>query len=360
MTMSTTTDAQVHLLIGTYTNGGSEGIYSYKFDSQNGNITPLGVCKTDNPSFLAISPDKKFVYAVNENGSANNPGSVASFAFNKKSGTLSLLNLEPTGGAHPCYVAIDKTGKWVTAGNYSGGSVSVFPVKEKGFLDKVRTVEQHEGHSVNTKRQDRPHVHATIFSPDDNYLLVPDLGTDKVMIYRLNKNNGALEATEPGFFKTDAGAGPRHLDFHPPGRFAYLSEEMSGNVTALKYNDGKLEKIETLSAHPADFKGNIGTADIHVSPDGEFLYVSNRGDANNIAIFSIDQQSGRLSLKGFQPVSGKTPRNFGIDPSGNFLLAANQDSNEVVIFQRDKKSGLLTDTGKRIAVEKPVCIKWID
>ncbi len=347
------------LLIGTYTSGKSEGIYVYRFDHATGSAAPVSVIKTDNPSFLAVSPDEKYVYAVNENGSLDNPGSIAAFAFDKSKGTLSFLNKHGSGGDHPCFVAIDKTGKWVTAGNYTGGSVAVLPVGSDGSLGEAVSIKQHQGKGTDPDRQTKPHVHSTFFSPDYKQLLVPDLGTDKVVLYDFNDRDGQLSPSRQPFFKVKDGAGPRHLSFHPNGKFVYLMQEMEGSVAVFSYADSQLSELQTISSHPGDYTGKKGSADIHVSSDGKFLYASNRTQSNAIAIFTINPTSGKLTLKGFQSTLGKTPRNFNFDPSGNFLLVANQDSNDVVIFRRDARTGLLTDTGKRILVEKPVCLKWI-
>lgn len=348
-----------YLLIGTYTRGKSEGIYVYNFNNNTGAATFVSSIKTDNPSFLAVSPDERYVYAVNENNKKENPGSVAAFAFDKGPGRLMFLNKAGSGGDHPCYVSMDGTGTWVTAANYTGGSVAVLPVKPDGTVAPAVTLRQHTGKGVDLKRQDKPHVHSSIFSPDYRYLLVSDLGIDKVMIYAINNKTGDLTAARKPFFKVKDGEGPRHLSFHPSGKWVYLVTEMGGNIIACKYSNGGLKEIQTISAYPADYKGEKSSADIHVSPDGKFLYASNRAQSNSIAIFSIDPKTGRLNNVGFQSTLGKTPRNFNFDPSGNFLLVANQDSDEVVIFRRDRQTGLLSDTGERIAVGKPVCLKWI-
>lgn len=343
-----------YLLVGTYTTGKSEGIYVYKFNSSNGEFSPVSKIWSANPSFLAVSPDNKFVYAVNE----NQPGGVSSFSFDKSTGNLKELNKQPSGGDHPCYITTDKTGGWVITGNYSGGNLSVLPVNKDGSLEKPTQTIHHEGSSVNTARQEKPHVHATVFSPDGKYLFVPDLGIDKVMVYKFNSNKGRLSSHSSPFAAVAPGAGPRHFDFHPSGKYAYLMEELTGSVSVFSHRKGKLKHIQTISALPAGYKGSIGSADIHVSPDGKYLYSSNRGESNSIALFSIDDKSGKLTAMGHRSTEGKTPRNFNFDPSGNFLLVANQNSDEIVIFKRN--SGLLEDTGKRIQVPKPVCIKWIN
>jgi 6-phosphogluconolactonase len=363
LSLSVAAQKEPYLLIGTYTSGKSEGIYVYRFNTASGAATPVSSAKTSNPSFLAVSPDNKYVYAVNENADSTmytTGGSIAAFSFDKQTGNLSYINKQWSGGKHPCYVTIDRKGKWVIAGNYSSGSLALLPVRKDGGLDSARQVIEHEGSSVNEDRQQGPHVHATVLSPDDKYLFVPDLGIDKVMIYAFDAKAGRLTPATAPYEMTEPGTGPRHFDFHPNKKFAYLIEEMTGSISSYSYSKGGLTLVQNISALPGDYNGAIGSADIHVSPDGKFLYASNRGESNTIAIFSINQKSGHLVPVGHQSTLGKTPRNFNFDPSGNFLLVANQNSDEIVVFKRDKETGLLTDTGQRIAVSKPVCIKWIE
>lgn len=352
-----------YLLIGTYTNGASEGIYVYKFNSVTGDNHFVSSVKTSNPSFLAISPNKKTVYAVNENADTSGSvigGSITAFSFNGADGKLIPMATHPSGGTNPCYVSVDKTGKWVFAGNYSSGTLAVFPVTINGNIAAASQVIAQSGTGPNKQRQEGPHVHAAIVSPDNNYLFVPNLGNDKVMIYSINTTKGKLTPAPEKFVSTEPGSGPRHFDFAPNKKYAYLMEELSGNVIGYSYNNGKLKQIQSISSLQKDFTGAVGCADIHVSKDGKFLYCSNRGDANLITIFSINQKNGQLTVAGYQSTLGKTPRNFNFDPSGNYLLAANQNSDDIVIFKIDRKKGLLTDTGKRISVPNPVCITWID
>ena len=352
-----------YLLIGTYTSGSSKGIYVYKFNSATGDNHFVSSVKTSNPSFLAISPNKKTVYAVNENADTIGSvvgGSVTAFSFNAVDGKLTPMDTHPSGGTNPCYVSVDKTGKWVFAGNYSSGTLSVFPVITNGNIGASSQVIAQTGTGPNKERQEGPHVHATVVSPDNNYLFVPNLGNDKVTIYSISKTSGKLTPAPEQFVSTEPGSGPRHFDFAPNKKYAYLMEELSGNVIAYSYNNGKLNQIQSISSLQKNFTGAVGCADIHVSKDGKFLYCSNRGDANLITIFSIDQKNGQLAVAAYQSTLGKTPRNFNFDPSGNYLLAANQNSDDIVIFKIDRKTGLLTDTGKRISVPNPVCIKWID
>jgi 6-phosphogluconolactonase len=349
--------AQEHyLLIGTYTSGGSDGIYVYKFNSATAESKLISSAKTSNPSFLAVSNNQKFLYAVNE----DDPGTVTAFSFNKNSGTLTKLNQTITAGAHPCYISINKKGNNIVVGNYSGGNISVLGINSNGTVSPPRQTIQHNGNSVNRKRQEKAHVHATVFSPNYQWLFAPDLGMDKLMIYKVAPGSGALIAADPPFVEVNPGAGPRHLDFHPNGEYVYLLEELSGTVSVYKYNEGKLSLLQNTSVHPLSYDGAIGSADIHVSSDGNFLYCSNRGDANNIAIFRINQETGMIQIVGFQPTLGVHPRNFSLDPSGNFLLVANRDSDEIVVFRVDKKTGMLEEIKQTIKVSKPVCIKWAE
>ena len=348
------------MLVGTYTSGKSSGIYVYHFDSKTGAAQLVDSARTSNPSYIAVSPDQKFVYAVNEDAEPGIGGKVTAFGFNKKTGRLTQLNQQRSMGNHPCYITVDKTGRWVIVGNYSSGTMAVLPVRKDGSLGEAVTVKQHEGHGENKERQEGPHVHATVLSPDNKTLLVPDLGIDKVMLYAFNANNGSVKAKATPFAKLADGAGPRHLDFHPNGKWAYLIQEMAGVITAFTYKKGMLQAFQSISTLPAGFSGSFSSADIHVSPDGKFLYASNRDAVNDIAIYKIQPSDGRLSLVGHQSTLGKTPRNFNFDPSANFLLVANQRSDDIIIFRRNAQSGLLRDTGRKIDVGNPVCIKWID
>jgi 6-phosphogluconolactonase len=270
------------------------------------------------------------------------------------------MNSVPSEGDHPCYVSVDSKKKFVFVGNYSEGNLISAPLNADGSLRTDVQNIKHEGGSVNKDRQEKPHVHSVVLSPDDRYLLVPDLGADKVFQYRVDvtKPQGLTPAASP-YTAVNPGGGPRHLTFHPNGKYAYLVLELVAEVMVFDYTDGTLAAKQTIRMAAPDFKGRVSAADIHVSPDGKFLYASNRGDANEIAIYSIDK-SGKLSFVARQSVLGKIPRNFVIDPKGNFLLAANQDSNDIVIFKRDQKTGLLTPTGKKIQVDKPVCLKFVE
>lgn len=348
---------QFYLLIGTYTNEQkTNGIHVYTFDSGTGDVQEKSkVTDIKNASYLAVSEDRKNVYAVSE--AADGKG-VNAYSFDTENGTLSFMNSGTAGGNGPCYISVDDKKQTVFTGNYGGGSLSATRLKKDGSLSAEVQIIQHEGSSVNKSRQDKPHVHAVVLSPDERYLLVPDLGTDKVNIYNYDANKEQpLTPAAPAYASLEAGGGPRHLVFHPNGKHAYLILEMTGAIVAFDYRDGKLQQKQTITMLAPGFNGKVGAADIHVSPDGKFLYGSNRGEANDIVIYAIDKE-GKLSLAGRQSSLINTPRNFAIDPTGNFLLVANQNGNDIVIFKRDKDSGLLTATGKTIQVDKPVCLKF--
>ncbi|MEO6314146.1 MAG: lactonase family protein [Chitinophagaceae bacterium] len=345
-----------YLVIGTYTSGKSEGIYVYDFNSLTGTAAYKSKIKAPNPSFLTVSPNQQHVYAAFEEG--NGKGSVGAYRFNKTSGELSYINQQNSGGDNPCYVAEDKTGKWVAVANYSGGSFSLFKVAPGGGLQAGQTT-QHTGSSFNKERQEKAHVHSTFFSKDNKFLFAPDLGMDKLMIYAFDDKTGKATPAAQPFAPSPDNGGPRHIAFAPNNRYAYLMQELTGTVVAYKYNSGKFDQLQTISAAEPGFKGFMGSADIHVSDDGKFVYCSNRGEANTITIFKIDPVNGKLTVAGYQSTIGTNPRNFSLDPTGNFLLVANQGSDNIIIFKRNKTTGLLTDTGNRIDVGNPVCLKWI-
>lgn len=342
-----------NLLIGTYT-AGNNGIHVYSFDAETGAAKSRSkTTGITNPSFLAISNNKNHVYAVSE---VEN-GSVSAYAFDAKKGTLTLLNEVTSGGAHPCYVSVDDKDELVFVGNYSTGNLSAIQINDDGSLHHDIQTIRHEGSSINKKRQKEPHVHGVVVSPENQYLYVPDLGIDKVKVYDID-HTGSKVLTARGEVAVTPGSGPRHFTFHPNGKYAYLIQELDATITAYHYKNGKLKLLESESMIPSNFTGDVGAADIHVSPDGKFLYASNRGDANELVIYAINRK-GKLTFVDRQSTLGKTPRNFALDPTGKFLLVANQDSNEVVFFRRNEKTGLLTPTGKRIQVNKPVCLKFV-
>jgi 6-phosphogluconolactonase len=346
--------------IGTYTDGKSEGIYALRLDAAKGTLTPVGlVAKTDSPSFLAIHPNRRFLYAVNESFARGNNGGVSAFEMDLKSGKLALLNQQPTGGSAACHLIVDKSGKNVLAANYGGGSVAVLPIQADGRLGKASSLIQHTGSSVDPNRQKGPHAHSINVDAANRFATVADLGLDKVLVYRFDPNKGTLSPNDPPSVSVKPGAGPRHFAFHPKGAYAYVINELHSSVTAFAYEParGTLKELQTISTLSEKVEGN-STAEVQVHPSGRFLYGSNRGH-NSIAVFEIDQKTGMLTFVEHQATQGKIPRNFGIDPTGSYLLAANQESETVVVFRIDPKSGRLAPIGQVAKVPKPVCVKFV-
>ncbi len=358
ITMSVLNAQNTKLLVGTYTNNSkSEGIYVFNFDSKTGKATLANSVAADDPSFLTVSPDKKFVYAVNELGNDKGGGTVSSFSFDNSNGKLQLINKQATQGEHPCYVSIDKSGKNVFTGNYSGGNFSSFGVNDDGGLTAAKTTIKHTGSGPNKDRQESPHVHCTILSPDNRWLFVTDLGTDKIITYPFDATTGTLENKAYTETPSPAGAGPRHIAFNKTGTHVYLIEELNGAVIVYDHKDGKLTATQTIHSLPEEKQSPANSADIHLSPDEKFLYATHRIN-NTIAIFSVNATNGKLKHIETVPTNGNGPRNFSIDPTGNFLLVAHQNSDNIVVFKRNKKTGKLTDTKNNIAVAKPVCLVW--
>jgi 6-phosphogluconolactonase len=351
--------------VGTYTTKqSSKGIYAYRFDTATGQLASIGLAaESTDPSFVAVHPNGNYLYAVNEIGDFNGmkSGAVSAFAIDRKSGTLKLLNQVSTHGDGPCYVSLDKTGKYVLVANYDGGSVATFAVQDDGSLSLVKGFVQHSGSSVDKTRQEGPHAHWIGVSPDNRFALASDLGLDDVLIYQLDATKGALIPNNPPFAQVKPGSGPRHFAFHPNGKFGYVLTEMTATVTAFSYDakKGALTAIQTVPTLPKDYSGPIEAAEIVVHPSGKFLYASNRAGIDTITIFAIDRAKGTLKEMGRVSTKGKTPRNFAIDPTGEFLLAANMESNNIVVFRIDAETGALTPTGQVEEVSAPVCITFV-
>jgi len=348
--------------VGTYTSGKSEGIYLYKLNLSSGELSHVATTRdVKDPSYLTLAPSRRYLYAVNEleEFAGQKTGAVSAFAVDQRTGDLRLLNQQPSLGGSPCYVVVDRTGKFVLVANYSGGNVAVFPVDRNGSLGAAADVRQNEGSSVNTERQQGPHAHCIELDATNRFAYVCDLGTDKIMIFRFNQRQGKLIPGKVPWVQAKAGAGPRHLTFHPGGKFAYVLNELHATVTAFAHDrvDGNLKEIQTTPTLPRETTAADTGADIHVSPDGRFLYCSNRGH-DSIAAFKIDQRNGGLTFVAHEPAGGKTPRNFAIDPTGTFLLVANQKSDNIVTFRRDRKTGRLSATGHAAEVPSPVCLKF--
>jgi 6-phosphogluconolactonase len=356
---------QYILYIGTYTEEGSKskGIYAYRYDGATGQTTALGLAaETTNPSWVAAHPNGSFLYAVNElpNYKGPNSGGVSAFSVDHATGKLTFLNEVPTRGADPCYVTVDKTGKYVLVANYTGGSVATFPILSDGKLGEALGFVQHTGHGPNAERQEGPHAHSINVSPDNRFAMVDDLGLDELLVYKFDSAKGTLTPNDPPFARVAPGAGPRHFVLRPDGKFAYVISEMGHTVTVFS-NDaasGKLQLIETVTTLPKNFTGRNDDAEIRVHPSGKFLYASNRGD-DSIAIYAIDGTKGTLTQVAIVPTGGKEPRGFEIDPSGMFLFAANQKSDNVVIFHIDQKTGNLTPTGQVLEVGSPVDVEFL-
>jgi 6-phosphogluconolactonase len=347
--------------VGTYTRGESKGIYIYRLDLVSGALESAGVVSgLDNPSFLAIHPEQGHLYAVNEVRSfvGKPSGAVSAFAIDRGTGHLTLLNQQASVGSGPCHLTVDRTGKFVLVANYGSGSVCVLPIDGQGKLGEATDFVQHQGSSVNPRRQAGPHAHSITLDPTNRYAFAADLGLDKVLIYGLDLKRGKLIPHDQPWVQVKPGAGPRHFAFHPSGRYAYLITELDNTVIAFAYDSarGSLQEIQTVPALPASFQGASYAADLHVSPSGRFLYGSNRGH-DSIAIFSVEEGSGRLTPVGHEPTQGRTPRGFALDPTGRLLLVANQDSNTVVTFRVDPDTGGLTATGHVAEVPTPVCLK---
>ncbi len=351
--------AQDHanLLIGTYTQKGkSKGIYIYDFNLRTGDARLKSETVIPNPSFLALSPDKRFVYSVSEEGGER--AAANAFAYDRKTSRLTYLDSLQTGGGSPCHIVTDSQNRHVIVSNYTGGSLSVFSTAADGSLDRRVQFFQYVGGRADNARQQKPHTHSASFSRDGKFLLVQDLGTDLIRIYEYNgddRENPLKPAKVPTVACTPGG-GPRHITFSNDGRFVYVVQEMGARVQVFAYNNGELHSLQEISMLAKGFEGKVGAADIHLSPDGKFLYASNRLDADDICIYKVDAQSGLLTYVANQPSLGKHPRNFAITADGRFLLAANMATDEVVVFKRDSETGMLSDSGKRIALGAPVCL----
>jgi len=349
---------------GTYTRGASKGIYAYRFRPSGASLTPHGlVAETSSPSFLAVHPNGRFLYAANESEPDNIPGkpnSVSAFAIDAATGKLQLLNKVSSRGQGPCHVSIDKTGKTLLVANYGSGSVAAIAIGADGRLGESTAFDQHQGKSVDPNRQTGPHAHFILPSPDNRFVLTADLGLDQVLVYRFDPRTGSLVPNKPAFGRLRPGSGPRHLAFNPNGKYAYVNGEMSSTISTFAYepSKGTLTEIQTLSTLPQGFTGNNSTAEVQVDKAGRFLYVSNRGH-NSIAQFSIDAHSGKLTAVAHVASGGRTPRFFTLDPTGGYLLAGNQDSSTVGVFNVDPSSGKPSLRQTLTDVPEPVSIVFV-
>ena len=361
-TLAQCADRKIRVYLGTYTRRESRGIYVSDLNMTSGALSePRLAAATDNPTFLAIHPSGRFLYAAGGamriDGKAT--GLVTAFAMDKTTGKLMQLNRQSSGGRGPCHVVVDANGRCALAANYSSGSIASLPIGPDGKLRPAASVIQHKGSSVNKRRQGGPHAHSINLDRANRFAVAADLGADKLFVYNFDSAKGTLKPHDPPAVKLAPGAGPRHFAFHPSGKFAYVINELDSTITAFAFDakKGTLAKLPTVSTLPADFKGSNTTAEVQVHPSGKFLYGSNRGH-DSLAILVIDSKSGKLTPVGHQPTGGRTPRNFGIDPTGRYILAANQNSNNVVVFQVDQATGKLKPTGSSITVSAPVCVKF--
>jgi 6-phosphogluconolactonase len=349
--------------VGTTSGTPNQAIYAFRFDPVLGRLTPLGmVAEVPDPTFLAVSSDQRFLYAANaiSEFEGKPSGSVSAFRIDRETGALEFLNAVSSQGAGPCYVAMDKTGSHLLVANYGSGSVAVLPMLKDGRLGTATSVVPHSGHGVNPERQEGPHAHAIETSNDNRFAISPDLGLDKLFAYRFDALSGTLAESVSSLDMTP-GSGPRHVAFHPNGKQVFAVSEMGSTVSVLEYSakKGGLRLTQTVSTLPEKFAGTNHAAEIAVSADGKFLYVSNRGD-DSIAIFAIGRTDGKLARTAITPTQGKIPRHFSIAPDGNYLLVANEKSNNLVIFRIDRKHGGIVPSGETASVPSPRCLQFVE
>lgn len=350
--MSSTMPAKYHFLVGSYTKKSKESVSYCTYDALSNEFKILSHSDyIEDPSFIALNQKNTKVYAVSE----TDGGSIVGLNFNKNTAKFEIIDTVSSGGAHPCHVMLDKTEKWLFAGNYTGGSLAVIKVSTNGKIAEPHQIIQHTGTGPDKARQEKAHIHSVNISPDNKNLFVADLGTDELVNYAFDSKKGTLKRLES--FKASPGSGPRHFTFHATLPYAYLIQEMTGKVTAFKYANGKLKFIEEVSSLPIDFKGKNSSADIHISPDGQFLYASNRF-YDTIVRFKINNVNGKLTQLEQTPVNGKTPRNFGITPDGKYMLVANQDSDNISVFRLEK--GKMVSLEQSLKISMPICIKFLN
>ncbi len=343
--------------IGTYTRGNSKGIYVCEQDADSGELRIVDATFVEHPSFLAVHPGGHYLYAVNEMGDAGAMGAVSAFAIDASTGRLSFINQQSALGTAPCHLSVDRSGRCVVVANYGTGNVAAFAIRADGGVSPAGSVRQHAGAGPNAERQEGPHAHSADVTPDNALAVAADLGLDKLMLYRLDPSVAVLTPHDPPFVALQPGCGPRHLAFHPTGRFAYVITELANTVIALAYDAarGAFEVLQTVSTLPAGWTGESYCAEICVHPSGRFVYGSNRGH-DSIAVFAVDAASGMLTPAGHAATLGKWPRGFALDPAGRFCYVANERSDSIVLFRVDAASGALTPTGHVLSVPSPVCV----
>jgi len=353
--------ADYWMYAGTNSSGGSRGIYAFRFATGNGKMVPAGVAAvTSNPSFLVVHPNRKVLFAVNEDGNATGAGSVSAFAINPKNGKLTLLGQVSSRGGGPCHLALDGSARWLAVANYQGGSVAVLPVGADGKLGEAAAFVQHQGSSVNRARQAGPHAHAVLFSPDNRFLLAADLGADRIFIYRFDAASGRIAPNDPPFAEASAGDGVRHLVFHPNGKVLYAINELASSVTMFRYDAGRgaLEGLRTVSTLPEGFKGTNTAAEIAIDAGGGHVYASNRGH-DSLALLGVDPVLFSLTAMEFPSVMGKTPRHFALDPEGRNVVVACQDSGLLLAFGVHPVTGQIRPRTQTVKVPNPTCVAFV-
>jgi 6-phosphogluconolactonase len=353
--------------IGTFRGETSKGIYAFRFDSSSGELDPLGLAAAaSRPLFLAVHPNHRFLYAVSRPNPVDRQhiGVVLAYAIDFATGKLTELNSLPSRGIDPAYLSVDQKGENLLVANFGsnsgGGNVSVFPIKQDGSLAEASDFVQFSGTGVHPQRQQGPHSHAINASPDNRFVFVADLGLDKLFVYSFDSRHGKLTPNNPAFAALQPGSGPRHIVFHPSGRFLYVISEIHSTITTFAYSRraGELKELQTITTLPPDFKGTSSAAEVQIHPQGKYLYASNRGH-DSIAVFAIDPNAGTLTLIELVPAQGKTPGTFAIDPGGSWLLAANQASDSLVLFRLDPNSGKLQAAGRSLTVGTPSCVRFV-
>jgi 6-phosphogluconolactonase len=366
MTPGTKSQAQSSLetvYIGTYSEPGEPGLFVYEFNRNEGSLKIVQeVAGMESPSYLEINPNGKFLYSANRSSVIPDKpwGSISAFKIDQLTGRINHINDQPSFGSESCHVSIDSQGRLLFVANYTTGNVCVYPINSDGSLGTISSSVQHTGSSINKSRQEGPHAHCTTVSPDNNFLYVTDLGIDRIKANKIDYEKNILIPISESDGLVEKGSGPRHFTIHPNEKFAYVIEELSSSITFFDYNkeDGSLTVKQSIKTIPVEFNDINYCADIHISPSGKYLYGSNRGH-NSLAIFSIDQDNGMLSIVDYQPTFGEWPRNFLIDPDGDFIFVANQNSDNLVIFKVNTQSGKLTKTGEVTDIQNPVCIKLL-
>jgi 6-phosphogluconolactonase len=354
---STAAAMETFVYFGSHSNQPGAGFSLARFDTDTGVLTkPSFLLEAKEPAFFIIHPNGRHLYTSN----SGSPGGLSAYAIEPHTGALTLQNRQLAGGGDTSYISLDRTNRYALVANYDGGNIAAFALEPDGSIGDWTAFVQHTGKSVNPQRQAHAYAHAIVVSPDNRFALVPDLGVDKLFVYRFDEKTGKLAAHDPAFVEVPAGSGPRHVKFHPNGRWVYLINEMASTIIAYDWDAarGRLTKLQSVSTLPSDFKGNSTGAEVEVHPNGKFLYSSNRGH-DSLAAFAIDAKDGRLSLIQHVPSGGRTPRNFAFDPTGKWLICTNHSSNNAVVFGVDGNTGLLTQKGDPVSVPSPFCERFL-